>query len=82
MCGCAMLVMLSYALPLAMLSNAQQRYAYEGLATLSNVMSACAYLCLTMLGHGYPWLTMGIHSLPWISMVNHGYPWSTMEIHA
>ena len=49
MYGCAMLVMLSYALlRLAMLCNAQQRYAYEGLATLSNVMLALVCLCLAM----------------------------------
>ena len=36
---------------------------------------------ISMLNHGYPWLTMDIHGSPWISMVNHGYPWLTMDIH-
>ena len=54
-----------------MLCNARQRYAYEGLATLSNVVLACAYLCLTMLGYAmlrYCMLSYATHSYAMVSL--------------
>ena len=54
-------------LRLAMLCNAQQRYPYEDLATLSNAMLACAYLCLTMLG--YAMLRHGMLSYATLAML-------------